>query len=232
MENASLKNLLREHIELKGFTPKKISELTSIPERYIHALLEGNDAHLPPSPYVHGYITKLSAVLNFDQETMWRLYQKEAVLRSAGQYDRLPNNRFAIKSLERKWMVGGIIGIILLAYLGFNLYDILTPPRLAIIVPAEESITVNREVVIIKGAADPSYTLTINGSEVPIDKDGLFEKEYALQPGGNSIEFIAKKFLGKELRIIRTIVYAAPEPPIEINELQKPDDKTTNTESE
>ena len=46
METTSLKELLREHIELKGLTPKKIADLTGIPDRYIEMLLEGDKSKL------------------------------------------------------------------------------------------------------------------------------------------------------------------------------------------
>ena len=75
MENATLKDLLKEHMELKGLNIKKISDSTGIPERYMEALVEGKNKNLPPAPYVRGYINKLAVVLDFDKETIWRLYK-------------------------------------------------------------------------------------------------------------------------------------------------------------
>lgn len=207
METTSLKDLLREHIELKGLTPKKIADMTGIPERYIMTLLEGTDEYLPPSPYVHGYITKLSDILNFDKETVWRLYQKESILRHSGNMDRLPNNRFAIQPFSLKWLATGIISITIIIYLGSNIYDILTPPQLAITMPATENSVTAQPTIILQGKTNPAYTIAINGGEVYIEKDGTFKKELELREGLNTVEFYAKKFLGKETRVIRYIVY-------------------------
>ena len=212
MENASLKDLLREHVELKGLTAKKIADMTGIPERYIVALLEGTDEYLPPAPYVHGYITKLSEVLNFEKENMWRLYQKESLLRSAGALDRLPMNRFATKPIRRAWIVSGVIALAALIYLGSNIVNIMTPPELTVTVPAQENTTVAQPTIILAGTTNPAYTLSINGSEVYIDKDGSFKKEFQLQEGLNASEFVAKKFLGKETRVVRHIIYTMPKP--------------------
>ncbi len=225
METTSLKDLLREHIELKGFTPKKIADMAGIPERYIMTLLEGTDEYLPPAPYVHGYITKLSDILNFDKETVWRLYQKESVLRHAGNMDRLPNNRFAIRPFNLTWLFLGVIGVALIAYLVSNIYGILIPPELTITVPASEQSTTAQPTIILQGKTDPSYTMAINSSEVYIEKDGTFKKELTLQEGLNTVEFYAKKFLGKETHIIRSIIYTPPAP---LETIQKNEQNTSN----
>lgn len=210
METASLKELLREHIEIKGLSPKKIADMTGIPDRYIEMLLEGDTSKLPPSPYVHGYIAKLSGILNFDKDTMWRLYQKESSLTKSGRDDRLPNNRFAMRAVSRGWIMGGFALAALVLFGGYNIYGIVASPELVITVPASEGSTVAQETILLQGRTDPDYVVTVNGSEVYVGKDGLFQKEIRLQEGVNTVEFVARKFLGKETRIVRHVVYAIP----------------------
>jgi hypothetical protein len=210
METASLKELLREHIEIKGLSPKKIADMTGIPDRYIEMLLEGDTSKLPPSPYVHGYIVKLSGILNFDKDTMWRLYQKESSLTKSGRDDRLPNNRFALRSISRGWMVAGFIIVACALFAGYNIYGIIASPELVITVPASEGSTVAQETILLQGKTDPAYVVTINGSEVYVGRDGLFQKEIQLREGINSVEFVVRKFLGKETRVVRNIIYTIP----------------------
>lgn len=210
METTSLKELLREHIELKGLSPKKIAEMTGIPDRYIEMLLQGDTSKLPPSPYVHGYIAKLSGILNFEKETMWRLYQKESSLTKSGREDRLPNNRFAVRGISRGWAVASFVLAACLMFGGYAVYGIVSPPELVITVPASEGSTVAQETILLQGRTDPAYVVTVNGSEAYVGKDGLFQKEIRLQEGINSVEFIVRKFLGKEARVVRNIVYVIP----------------------
>ena len=212
MENATLKDLLKEHMELKGLSLKKVSETTGIPERYMEALVEGKNNNLPPSPYVRGYINKLANLLDFDKESIWRLYKEEAALHSSGAWDKLPNNRFAIKSLNKKWLIIGVVAVFLTLYLSTNVYEMLRKPNLEITDPIEESFISETPNIILKGKVDSSNTLTINGEEVYVEKNGNFSKEQNLQPGLNTVEFVAKKFLGKESRVIRQIIYQ----PIEV----------------
>ena len=215
VEAASLKDLLREHIELKGLTTGKITEQTGIPERYLEALLNGNAKLLPPAAYVHGYISKLAVVLNFDKDTMWRLYQKEAgFLQAAGASDRLPSNRFAVHYLNKKWLLVLAIALALIIYLGVNIYQLSLPPALAIATPFEENLVLTTPQLIISGQTDQQATLTINGEEVYVKDDGSFLKEYQLQVGLNNFEIKAKKLLSRERRLTRQIIFQPlPTPP-------------------
>lgn len=224
METTSLKELLREHIEIKGLSPKKIADMTGIPDRYIEMLLEGDTSKLPPSPYVHGYITKLSGILNFDKDTMWRLYQKESSLVKSGRNDRLPDNRFRVRGIRRGWAVFGFVFVAIIMFGGYNIYGIIRAPEIVITVPASDNSTVAQETILLAGKTNPAYVLTINGNEVYIGKDGLFQKEIQLQEGVNSVEFTVRKFLGKETRLIRTIVYTIP-----INQVIHAENASTTT---
>lgn len=226
MENAALKDLLKEHMELKGLSVKKVSESTGIPERYLEALVEGKNNNLPPAPYVRGYINKLAHILDFDKETIWRLYKEQAPLQSSGAWDKLPSNRFAIQSINKKWLIIGLGATFLVLYLITNVYQILRNPNLEVTDPVVESSISETSSIILKGNVDSSNTLTINGEEVFVDKDGHFIKEQILQPGLNTIEFMVKKFLGKEYKVIRQVIY---QPPVINVEIEK-NDKNTKPE--
>lgn len=213
MEVTSLKDLLREHIELKGLNTKKAADLTGIPERYIEMMLQGNTEKLPPAPYVQGYIGKLANILDFDKETMWRLYQKESLLSRSGNDDRLPDNRFAARRLGRSWLIGGSIMALLAAYFSYSAYGAFAPPELEITVPEAETSTVAQQTIIVQGKTSPAYTMTLNGGELYVSPEGVFQKEFELGEGLNILEFSAKKFLGGESRVTRTIIYSPPEAP-------------------
>lgn len=231
METASLKELLREHIELKGLSPKKIADMTGIPDRYIEMLLEGDTSKLPPSPYVHGYIVKLSGILNFDKDTMWRLYQKESSLTKSGRDDRLPDNRFRVRGMSRGWTVAAFVAVACLMFGGYNAYGIFAAPELTITVPASDNSTVAQETILLQGKTDPAYVVTVNGSEVYVGQGGLFQKEIRLQEGVNTVEFTARKFLGKETRVVRHIVYAVPAGAEDKPETIQTDKKTDGKQS-
>ena len=49
--------------------------------------------------------------------------------------------------------------------------------------------------------------MTINGNEIFIEDGGKFSKDYNLQPGINEIEIKAKRFLGKEIKVVKEVIY-------------------------
>jgi len=207
MENSTFRELLQEYSNIKGFGAKKIADATSIPQRYIEALLEGDYQTLPPLPYVRGYIGKLAGVLDFDKEEMWRLYKKEVEPVTSGALDRLPSNRYAIKQIDRRIIIGAALVLLIIVYLAINLSRLVGSPKLELIYPTGESLIVEQPIIAIEGKTQANNKLTINGAEVYVDADGRFKKELTLDPGLNLITIGAKKFLGKEAIVERKIIY-------------------------
>jgi len=210
MENATFRDFLQEYIDIKGFSTKKLCDATGIPERYLEALLESNNDALPPAPYVRGYIGKLADVLDFNKEEMWRLYKKEAAFLSSGAQDRLPGNRFAIKRINKRSVIAGVCGILLLTYVGTNFNKLLGAPQLEITYPTTNNLIVHQPTVSIEGKTSSDNKLTINDEELFVDDDGRFKKEFNLDPGLNALTIVSKKFLGREKEIIKKIIYEPP----------------------
>ncbi|MBI5079500.1 helix-turn-helix domain-containing protein [Candidatus Wolfebacteria bacterium] len=210
MINNQYKNLsevFKEAMNLKGVNVEKLADLSDIPERYLKALENGDLKNLPPSPYARGYLMKIALILNIDGEFLWQLYKKENELKISGPLDFLPSNRFAFSSSKKKFIVFGIIIIFAIIYLAWNLTDFFGTPDLKIVNPAENSVIINSDSIKLSGQANPADKLTINGEETLIKEDGSFEKEFVLEAGLNTIEFKIKRFLGKEKKEIKQVIY-------------------------
>ena len=203
----SFNEILKEQADIKGFSAKKLSEDTGIPQRYIDNLLEGNFSDMPAAPYVRGYLAKIAALLEMSGEELWTSYKEEEDVKSSGSKDKLPTNRFAIKTANKKVLVLAAILIAVGVYLILNINNLLGQPRLEITHPQAETVIVNEPTVSLRGYIDPEDKLLINNQEILVGKDGFFEKEYTLENGLNTIEFSVARFLGKESRIIKQIIY-------------------------
>ncbi len=202
-----LKTLLSEALELRNVNHEKLAQLTGIPERYIWAIQNLEIEKLPSAPYVRGYIKKISEVLKLNHDEIWELYKKELNHNQSGAYDTLPTNRFAIKHLSRRTIFFGALGIVLALYLLLNARQLIGQPNLVITNPATSIISVTDEKIILSGRLKQKDKLTVNGEEIFVAPDGNFSKEYSLQPGLNTIEFKASRLLGREVTIIKEIMY-------------------------
>jgi transcriptional regulator with XRE-family HTH domain len=206
-EKKTFQELFREIIEMRGFNLERLAEATNIPKDYLAALASGEFNKLPSSPYIRGYLIKISNTLGIDTDYLWSVYKKE-VIPSLKKGDHLPINRFAPPKNNKKGLLMAIVLFFAIIYLAFRIDDIIGVPEIEISRPANNNEITNEQFINLSGKINDFFDkLTINGEEVPTEESGKFEKEYQLRPGVNKIEFKVKRFLGKEIKIEREIIY-------------------------
>lgn len=203
----SLQEVLKEQLAIKGFNVERLTKITGIPERYLEGLISGDYNKLPATPYVRGYLMAIAPLLDLDAQKLWEEYKKEEWLKSSGASDKLPTNRFAIKSISKKTILTAAFGILLAIYLGWNIGHLLGKPKLEILNPSSQVITITEPIIKLVGYINPADKLLINNEEVIVDSNGLFTKNYNLQAGLNTFEFLAKRFLGKETTVVKQVIY-------------------------
>lgn len=207
--NDRLPQLINQALEEQRTSIDQLAALTNIPKRYLTALKEGDLKNLPPAPYVRGYILKIAEALNLEAENLIAAY-RELTLKRSGQEDSLPTNRFAVekKSRSRVWVFLAI-GFLLLGLWFLKL----TPsfrgiPEISIYFPEQPITVVNERLLAIEGrVAEPKDAVFINDEPVLTDRAGRFRKEALLESGLNTFEITAKRFLGRETKIIRQVFY-------------------------
>jgi len=201
-------SFLNEKLKEKGITLSRLSELTNISIKHLENLSQGNPDKLPPKPYLRGYLIKIGNVLGFNGEECWNYFKdKDAVFRSE-EKDELPKNRFATKPVYKKvWLIGLVvlIGIYLLIRLPY----IIGKPVIVILSPQEEIERTTEESFLLRGRVQNGDTVFINGENVPLSR-GIFEKSISLEPGINTVEVVALKFLGRKAKTVRTIIFEPP----------------------
>lgn len=209
MTYSDFANFLNGRMKERGSNPKRLSELTGISVKHIEALRHANLEDLPSAPYVRGYLSKLGAVLEFDGNEWWERIKDGAVTEELDPADELPKNRFAKKSM-RRYILGGALALALLLYLGFRAYAIIGKPVIEIDYPREQMLTTDANWVSLRGTLRNADSLKANGESIEVGANGEWQKTVTLAPGINTIEFRAQKFLGRETKVVRQIVYQPP----------------------
>lgn len=206
-QQKKFQEFFNELMEIRGFNVSRLSESVDVPERYLTAFCEGDFKKLPALPYVRGFVMKAAEALGVDGNEIWRVY-KDEIAAKIGIEDKLPQNRFVGRSINKRKIVIGILAFFAIIYLVWRVDDLLGIPKLEIIYPPAEITTINAPAVKLKGRLSVSRDkLTINNEETFVSSDGWFEKDLILETGANVIEFKAKRFLGKEVKITREIIY-------------------------
>lgn len=202
-----LKTLLSDALELKNVNHEKLAQMTGIAERYLWAIQNLEVDKLPAAPYVRGYLKKISDALNLNHDELWELYKKELETKTSGRYDTLPQNRFAIQHFSRRELFFFAISILLVIYFLTNIPKLTGKPILIVTNPTAPIFAVFEDKIILTGYLNQRDKLTINDQEVFVSRSGEFSREYPLQQGINKIEFKAKRFLGKEVSVIKEVIY-------------------------
>lgn len=210
-EGKGLSELFNEAISLRGLDVKKLSELTDIPVHYLAALSDGDFAKLPAVPYVRGYLIKAAEVLRMDADLLLRAYKQEVsfrALKTSGAEDKLPSNRFTLGTPSRKrtFIIIGIILVLAIIYFIWQIDNFFGTPKIQIFSPAADNLIVNSPSIKLSGEVSSRDKLTVNGEEILVEKNGQFKKDFSLQSGINTIEFKAKRFLGREIKVIRQVI--------------------------
>jgi len=208
-EIKELSELLRSLMEERGISAEKLSYSSNIPHRFIVALLEGDLKGLPARPYVRGYLLKIAVALNIDAALLLKAHKDASEIKSSGEEDRLPINKFAIERINKNLAIVFIVIILVVGFLSFRIKDILGTPTVEIGLP-ENTLVVQEKIIKINGRINPRDRLTLNQEIVYTDEAGKFEKETSLSPGLNTFEFNVKRFLGRETKVVRQIFYEEP----------------------
>ncbi|MFA5173280.1 MAG: helix-turn-helix domain-containing protein [Candidatus Paceibacterota bacterium] len=202
------KEVIIDAIEHKGISIGKLAELSRVPERYVELIVRGEYEKLPSSPYLHGYLARLSETLNLEGELVWQVFKKEFDIRTSGEKDLLPKNRFAFEPINNTKVISiSALVIFVFIYLVFRFNALFGKPYLVVLDPAESSISTDIETYVLKGNAEPENKLSINNELIDIKENGSFEKSVLLQEGVNAFEIKTKKFLGRETSVSRQIIF-------------------------
>ncbi len=212
MANNSQKNfssILIEAMKAQGMNESQLADATGISERFIKLLIKNDLKKLPPAPYLHGYILKIADVVDMDGEKIWeRYFKNNNNLRSSGNTDHLPKNRFSVSKINTKIFLGVIVIIAVIAYFIIRSFLGVDIARELNLEGFNEEPVISEEASYnIKGNISPKYQLKINQQSVYPESDGDFSKTIDLSPGFNTVMFNIKGPLKREEKIAKEIYY-------------------------
>lgn len=98
----------------------------------------------------------------------------------------------------------GIFFLIVMGYAYYEARGLLFGPSIAV---SSEITEVHEPLVTIRGQADRIASLSMNGKNIPVTEEGVFEEPYLLTLGYNRIVLEASDKYGRTRRQIIEIVY-------------------------
>lgn len=188
---------------------------TKIQPRFIRYIESNDFDKFDSSVYAQGFIKIYANYLELNEDRIMAIYrrsvpqinQESKTIRETGK----KNKKLKITPKMIAVSLSIIFLIVILGYLGYQIYQFQSPPEISISSP-EDQLTVTENTVEVTGATDINSTLFINDIPIELDPQGNFQYEVDLNPGVNIITVLAKKNNSTQESIETVKVnYAAPE---------------------
>ena len=210
MDHADFATFFNEKVKARGYSLKKLADVSGVPLVHLTNISIGRYGDLPPAPYLRGYLNTLGPILDFDAQAVWPEFRRIHLVKASGAEDELPRNRFAGRSRRMRSAIGAALAlVIVLGYVGYQSGRIFGTPEITVRFPEDDMQRVEEPAITMSGELKNGSVLTVNGEDVPL-RDGAWEVRIELRPGQNTVVLSAKKFLGKETQLTRRIFYETP----------------------
>lgn len=198
--------LLTKKRKSKKISLNKAAGDLLIKKDQLEALEEGDWQQLPEPAFVKGFIKNYSIYLGLDAEYVLALYRREFDERKFPQKDSPIKNQRRLMLTPNKFIsfVFVVAIIVFIVYLTSQYFSILSAPKLEVSAPPDDFST-SIPYVVISGKVEKESTVAINGEFVPVDADGNFSKQAALEEGRNAIEIVAAKRLSPKSRATKVV---------------------------
>lgn len=191
----------------KKITLEEASRVTKIKKEILEALEESDFLKIPSVPYSYGFVKNYAKFLGLDQKLILAFFKREQRVEkgSTAIFYQPQTKRFF---LPRKniFLFGSVLGFFLIVYVVFQFQNFLSPPRLVLSSPKDQS-KVTIPLVVVSGETEIGSAVLVNGQEVEVDPKGNFSQELKIKEGENKIKIEAHGRLGRKNQVGRTIFF-------------------------
>lgn len=200
----TLGDFLKQARQSQGWNLKEIETKTGISLRYLE-FLEKNDFYkFPNLTYARGSLSQYAEFLGLDSSKIIKRFQEE--FKEIYTSNKVSSSTLTPRKIfNPKFVLGLIITLLILFYLGFSIKRLLSIPQIEIISPPEDFQT-QESTLMIEGRAELGIDVFINDQAVSQINNGYFKEKIELLPGLNIIEISAKKKYSRQRVIYRRVV--------------------------
>lgn len=210
MKTKTIGQILRSEREFHTLTLQEMAQQTRIRLEYLEALENDQYDLLPASTFVKGYIRAYGQLFGFDYQPLIAMLRRDFKESARGT---LVPQEFIKPAFKKQpvWtpvtyvMLGlATVFTVLIAYIGFQWWQLQQPPDLWVFTPDEDSEVAAQ--VVVQGQTESDAIVTVNQQPVSLQPDGRFETElYLVREGLNTISVEAKDRRGKSRLLQRTV---------------------------
>jgi cytoskeleton protein RodZ len=197
--------LLREKRELKELTIGEMATRIKVKPEYLFAIENSDFSSLPTPTATKGFLRNYARALHLNPDTIVAMFRRDWQVSEQGEI--VPHGLVEpVAKKPRLISANALLTIaavlIFVAFLGFQLYNWWSLPKIDLIQPDEGE--VYGELVTVKGTTNRDATITINDQQVLVNDDGQFTLDLLFPAGTHSVLIKAVSRQGKTRLLERT----------------------------
>ncbi|PIR06597.1 MAG: hypothetical protein COV55_03680 [Candidatus Komeilibacteria bacterium CG11_big_fil_rev_8_21_14_0_20_36_20] len=199
----------------KNVSLEEVQSAIKVQTRYLDILENGQYDQLPGDIYTKAWIKLYADFLDLPSSELLADYNIEKnISHKIKKFENQEPNtkKYRFSFLRPRYLKIFIIILVvasLLGYLGFELINIVAPPKIIILEPTNNLKTTESSISIV-GSTEAEVQLTINDETIVLDDQGNFNQSINLAVGLNNLQISAKKKHSRtrelELVILREVL--------------------------
>lgn len=194
-----------------NLTLSQMANKTKVRKQILKRLESGQYDKLPDPIYTRNFIKVYLRVLKAEESYYLDLFEQERGTCDFVKQARLPRQRasslhFIVAQRLIKVGMFGIATASLVFYFGIQVRTIIRPPELMIFEPSDGALTQDATIKVF-GQTEKGSNVRVNGTEVLLTNEGMFEVEIALERGLNVIKVEGAKRYSRQVVEYRRVVF-------------------------
>lgn len=199
-------DLLYKYRNKQNITLDDAAKETRVSKRYLVAVERNDWSVFTSKVYITGILRTYSRYLNLDPDKVLAYFRRDYEKKEEVRFNRrLPSLNFLPDT--SKIVLGALTLIVFFfcIYFGYQFYLYLRPPAVAILAP-QQNVFRNTEKITIIGSTQKESTIRIFNEDIYPDQNGMFQYEFPLQKGRNTIDIHVTGANGKEAIVTQEYV--------------------------
>jgi len=193
----------------QNLTLKEVADDTRLRLPHLVALEAGDYSNLPGGVYSEKILETYANYLNLELTGLKKIFEKETLaskqIKKTAFLQKISSKNFLVTPRLIEISIAAVFVLLLLAYLGFEINNIFSPPDLSVLSP-ENNLTTESPTIVVSGYTEKEVNVKINDQTVQIDALGNFNETISLKTGLNVIKVSAAKKRSRENIVYRQVI--------------------------
>lgn len=201
--------VIKSKRESLGKDLNTVSTDTKIQKRFLEYIENNQFEKFDSKVFASGFIKIYSKYLGLDVEKILALYRRSTQVEPKGVNKKglnVKRKRLKLEISPRLVSIAFLLIflILIIGYVGYQIFKFQTPPSLTIIEPTEGLIT-NEQEVTVKGLTQSLVLIEIDGQQIETNEKGEFETIVKLTEGVNTLSVKAMRPSNSNLNTTQSI---------------------------